>query len=77
MSNDDFSAPAVSAFGFVTSSTSSSIAGPAFDSILALNVIVDCITFILIDFTKSNYFYKKKIIAEDLTNSKLYMKKMI
>ena len=43
----------------------------------APGVIAGRVASMVIDPTKGNYFYEKQVTAEDLTSSKLYMKKTI
>ena len=64
------------AFNSITSPAPGSVAGPAPDSITgpAFNVVAGRVAPVVIDPTKSNYFYGKQVTAEDLTSSKLYMK---
>lgn len=79
MGIDDFSTLAGSAPGLVKSLASSFVASLALDSVTgpALGVVANCVTLIMIESTKSNYFYKKQITIEDLTSFKLYIKKTI
>lgn len=87
MGIDDFSAPvdlipdsiANPALGSITGPAPGSVAGSIPDSVIgpALGVVVGCIALVVIDPTKSNYFYGKQVTAEDLTSSKLYMKRTI
>lgn len=48
-----------------------------FRTFFILEVIADRIAFPIIDFTKNNFSYRKLLIAKDLTNCKLYIKKAI
>ena len=82
-----FGSVAGPASDFIISSALGSVTGPAPDSVTGPTsgiiagstpgVVVSRIAFIVIDLTKGNYFYEKQVIAEDLTNSKLYMKETI
>lgn len=84
---DDFFASAGPAFGSVTSPAPGSIIGPTLDSFTDSSlgsiagptpgVIAARIAHVVIDLNKSNYFYKNQIMAQDLTNSKLYIKEII
>ena len=60
----------------VTSPAPGFIASPAPDSVTgpAPCIVASCIAPVVINSTKSNYFYGKQITAKDLTSSKLYMK---
>lgn len=76
-----------SAPGFVAGSTSDFVMGPVFGIVASpapgiitssvFGVNTGCITFVLIDSIKSNYFYKNRVIVEDLIYFKLYIKKII
>ena len=61
---------------FIIRSTLGFTADPVFDFVIGLvfSVVAGCITFVVINPTKDNYFYKKSIMAEDFTNSKQYIK---
>ena len=71
----------------VASSASDSITGPTHGFVADLatdfvtspapGIVASRVAPIMIDLIKSNYFYRKQVMAEDLTSSKLYMKRTI
>ena len=73
------SSVAGSASDFVKNPAPDSIARPALNFIIgpALGVVAGCVTFVVINPTKDNYFYGKQVTADDLTSSKLYIKRTI
>ena len=60
----------------VTSPAPGSVAGPAPDSVIGLapGVVAGRVAPVVINPTKSNYFYGKQVTVKNLTSSKLYMK---
>lgn len=79
MDTDIFSALVGPALGSITDPASGSVISPAPDSVisLGLSIITGSVASIVINFTKSNYFYGKYVMTEDLTSFKLYMKVII
>ena len=67
------------ALDFITCLIPGSVACPTLDSVIgpAPGVIAGHVALVVIDSTKSNYFYGKQFTAENLTSSKLYMKRTI
>ena len=63
----------------VISPASGSVADPAPNFVTgpAPAIVTSHIAPVVIDLTKSNYFYEKQVMAENLTSSKLYMKRTI
>ena len=64
------------AFDSITNPAPSTVAGPTPDSISSptLGIVLGRVASIVIDLTKSNYFYRTQITAKNLTSSTLYMK---
>lgn len=68
----------ISAYGSVTGLALSSVNNSAFGSITisAFNAIASSVVLVIINF-KTTFFYGKPVIAEDYSNSKLYIKETI
>lgn len=66
-------------FNFVTSLIYSSVVSFALYSIIffTLNIVTSYISFLEIYSTKSNFFYIKQIMVENLIGFKLYIKEII
>lgn len=67
-----------STFHCIIGLVSGLVIGPAFGSIIfsTFSIIAGYKVLVVINY-KVNFFYKKQITAEDLTNSKLYIKIII
>lgn len=77
MGTNDFYVPAGLKSGFITGSISGFVAGSAFGSIPIPGIIPSRVTYMVIDSTKGNYFYRKQVITKNLTNFKLNIKNII
>lgn len=66
-------------FDSVISPTPDSIAGFALNFVIGpvSGIITGRVTLLIIESTKSNYFYEKQVMAENLTSSKLFIKVII